>query len=62
MGEARLKILRQIVFVLVWPAVTVSVSLAAWAKKPAAARSQWVYLDRSGKLAYQHSEDGREDS
>jgi hypothetical protein len=62
MGEARLTILRQIGFVLVGSAVAVSASLTAWAKKPAkapaAAHSQWVYLDRSGKLAYQHLKTG----
>src|ERR1700742_1701123 len=57
MGKARQKALRQVVFVLTGLAVAVSVSLTAWAQKPAkapaAAHSQWVYLDRSGKLAYQ---------
>src|ERR1700749_4365660 len=62
MGQARLKILRQIVIVLVGTAVAVPVSLTAWAQKPAkaptAAHSQWVYLDRSGKLTYQHLKTG----
>jgi hypothetical protein len=48
MGQARLKALRQITFVLV-----VAAALTTWAKEPAAVHSQWVYLDRSSKLVYQ---------
>jgi len=44
----------QIAFVL----VAVSVALTARAKEPAAAHSQWVYLDRSGKLVYQKLKTG----
>src|ERR1700749_2583239 len=62
MGQARVKILRQIVIELVGTAVAVLVSLTAWAQKPAktpaATHSQWVYLDRTGKLTYQHLKTG----
>jgi hypothetical protein len=38
--------------------ITVFATSTTWPKESAAAHSQWVYLDRSGKLVYQHLRTG----
>ncbi len=40
--------------------LTLIATSAAWAQQPAASHSQWVHLDRSGKLVYQHLKTGEQ--
>jgi hypothetical protein len=49
-----LKTSRQVTFML----IAVTAASTTWAKEPTAAHSQWVRLDRSGKLVYQSLKTG----